>query len=95
MSCILLKQNYPSFEVIATDDSSSESTFEIMNKVKEETPDIADKLTILSTADYEKKPDDWFGKTWVSEKAFERSRGEIILFTDSDTNYSSPYTILT
>jgi chlorobactene glucosyltransferase len=91
----ILKQNYPSFEVIAIDDSSSDSTFEIMKKVKEETPDVADKLTILSTADYEKKPDDWFGKTWVSEKAFERSRGEIILFTDSDTNYSSPYTILT
>jgi chlorobactene glucosyltransferase len=89
------KQNYPSFEVIAIDDSSSDSTFEIMKKVKEETPEVADKLTILSTADYEKKPDDWFGKTWVSEKAFERSRGEIILFTDSDTNYSSPYTILT
>jgi cellulose synthase/poly-beta-1,6-N-acetylglucosamine synthase-like glycosyltransferase len=91
----ILKQNYPSFEVIAIDDSSSDSTFEIMKKVKEETPDVADKLTILSTADYEKKPDDWFGKIWVSEKAFERSRGEIILFTDSDTNYSSPYTILT
>ena len=63
----VLKQNYPSFEVIAIDDSSSDSTFEIMKKVKEETPDLADKLTILSTADYENKPDDWFGKTWVSE----------------------------
>ena len=50
-------------------------------------PGIADKLTILSTADYEKKPDDWFGKTWVSEKVYEKSRGEVILFTDADTYY--------
>ena len=90
----ILKQNYLSFEVIAIDDSSSDSTFEIMKKVKEKMPGISDKLTILSTADYEKKPDDWFGKTWVSEKAFEKSRGEVILFTDADTYYSSPYTIL-
>src|SRR5215207_8346456 len=40
----ILKQNYPSFEVIAIDDSSSDSTFEIMKKVKEETPDVGDKL---------------------------------------------------
>jgi chlorobactene glucosyltransferase len=91
----ILKQNYLSFEVIAIDDSSCDSTFEIMKKVKEKMPGISDKLTILSTADYEKKPDDWFGKTWVSEKAFEKSRGEVILFTDADTCYSSPYSLHT
>jgi cellulose synthase/poly-beta-1,6-N-acetylglucosamine synthase-like glycosyltransferase len=91
----ILKQNYPSFEVIAIDDSSCDSTFEIMKKVKQKMPGIADKLTILSTADYEKKPDDWFGKTWVSEKAFEKSIGEVILFTDADTYYSSPFSLHT
>jgi chlorobactene glucosyltransferase len=90
-----LKQNYLSFEVIAIDDSSCDSSFEIMKKVKEKMPGISDKLAILSTADYEKKPEDWFGKTWVSEKAFEKSRGELILFTDADTYYSSPYSLHT
>jgi chlorobactene glucosyltransferase len=91
----ILKQKYQSFEVIAIDDSSSDCTFEKMKKVKEENPELADKLTILSTADYEEKPYDLVGKTWVSEKAFEKSRGEIILFTDADTHYFNPFTICT
>ena len=36
----ILKQNYLSFEVIAIDDSSCDSTFEIMKKVKEKMPEF-------------------------------------------------------
>jgi cellulose synthase/poly-beta-1,6-N-acetylglucosamine synthase-like glycosyltransferase len=58
-------------------------------------PELAEKLTILSTVDYDLKPNDWCGKTWVSEKAFEKSKGDIILFTDADSYYLNPHTIFT
>src|SRR3954453_4699761 len=91
----ILNQNYPSFEVIAIDDSSSDSTLEKMKKIKEKMPELTEKLTILSNIDYDEKPDDWCGKTWVSEKAFEKSKGDVILFTDADSYYSNPNTIYT
>ena len=91
----ILNQNYPLFEVIAIDDSSSDSTLEKMKKIKEKMPELTEKLTILSNVDYDKKPDDWCGKTWVSEKAFEKSKGDVILFTDADSYYSNPNTIYT
>jgi chlorobactene glucosyltransferase len=90
----ILKQKYPSFEVIAIDDCSSDSTLDKMKKVKEDYPQLADKLTVLSSKDYKEKPDDWFGKPWVSEMAFEKSKGSIILFTDADSYYFNPYAIL-
>jgi chlorobactene glucosyltransferase len=66
-----------------------------MKKIKEKVPSVAEKLTILSNLDYDQKPNDWCGKTWVSEKAFEKSKGDIILFTDADSYYSNPSTIST
>src|SRR5262249_5791386 len=34
------------------------------------------------------KPDEWMGKNWACMKGFERSTGELLLFTDADTNHS-------
>lgn len=89
----LIKQDYPYFEIIAIDDHSSDNTFKIMQKVKEQNLQLGDRLTILSSHDYEARPDDWFGKPWVSEKAFEKSKGEIILFTDVDTYHFNNHAI--
>lgn len=90
----ILNQNYPNFEVIAIDDCSSDSTFDKMRKVKENYSEFADKLSVFSAVDYKRKPDDWFGKTWVSEKAFEKSKGDILLFTDADSYYFDRSAIL-
>src|SRR5919107_5844387 len=57
----ILRQKYPSFEVIAIDDSSSDSTLEKMKKIKEKKSEYSEKLTILSNLDYHEKPDDWCG----------------------------------
>jgi cellulose synthase/poly-beta-1,6-N-acetylglucosamine synthase-like glycosyltransferase len=69
----ILKRNYLSFEVIAIDDTSCDSSFEIMKKVKEKMPGISDKLTILSPADYEKKPDDGLVKHGYQKKHLKRA----------------------
>lgn len=86
----LLSQEYPYFEVIAIDDSSTDSTLKIMNDIKNKTSKKkmiglpTDKLKIVSLKD---KPDNWTGKTWASQQGYLQSKGDVLLFTDADTNY--------
>ena len=86
----LLSQDYPYFEIIAIDDNSTDSTLYIMNDIKNRTSKGGkiglpiDKLKIISLND---KPDNWTGKTWASQQGYLHSKGNILLFTDADTNY--------
>ena len=92
--CILslLGQNYPNFEVIAIDDNSTDNTLDIMQNIKSRETNLQAKtLMILSLTD---KPDDWTGKTWASQQGYLKSSGNVLLFTDADTYFSSTDTIL-
>src|SRR5918994_994601 len=86
----LLAQNYPNFEVIAIDDSSTDNTLKIMKEIERKILP-KNRLKIISL---NHKPDNWTGKTWASQQGYLQSRGSILLFTDADTYYSSKDTIL-
>ncbi|HEX6028198.1 MAG TPA: glycosyltransferase [Nitrososphaeraceae archaeon] len=86
----LLAQNYPNFEVIAIDDSSTDNTLKIMKEIEKKVLP-KNRLKIISLIH---KPDNWTGKTWASQQGYLQSSGSILLFTDADTNYNSKDTIL-
>ncbi|MFZ0513014.1 MAG: glycosyltransferase [Candidatus Nitrosopolaris sp.] len=78
----LLEQDYPSFEIVAVNDLSSDMTREIMNEYH-----IKDSKRI-SVINIERKPDDWVGKNWACYQGYLNSSGEVLVFTDADTVYS-------
>ena len=78
----LLSQDYDNYEVIAIDDSSTDKTLSIISKLSQE-----DHRLILVKSP--PRPDDWVGKNWACFQGYQKSSGEILLFTDADTVHRS------
>lgn len=74
----LLKQDYPDFKVVILDDRSTDQTGTILKEIQKSWP----SLTVLSG---QPGPADQTGKNWACTQLYQRSRGDLLLFTDADT----------
>ena len=77
----LLRQDYPNYEIIAIDDSSSDKTGEIIKGYSVSHSNIIH-------VDAGPKPKGWTGKNWACYQGYLKSSGDLILFTDADTTHS-------
>ena len=79
----LLKQDYPNLEIISVNDSSSDSTYEIMQAYRLQN---SDKMIVINAGP---SPEEWIGKNWACYQGYLNATGGIFLFTDADTTFSS------
>jgi len=77
----LIKQDYQNYEIIVIDDSSDDSTWKIISEYAK----TNSKIVPVSA---KPKPDRWVGKNWACMEGYHKSTGELLLFTDADTNHS-------
>jgi hypothetical protein len=77
----MLSLDYPRYEVIAVDDRSEDSTGAILAAAAARDPR-------LKPARVDSLPPGWLGKPHALERAFERSSGEWLVFTDADVHFA-------
>src|SRR5665647_1163422 len=76
----LLGQDYPDYEVIVYDDLSSDNTANILKRIGIDYPG----LKILSGTAV---PEGFTGKNWACAQLAQHARGDLLLFTDADTEF--------
>lgn len=77
----LLAQDYPNFQVIAVNDSSTDQTGRLMQE-------YSAKDSRILYIDAPPKPDGWAGKNWACYQGYLKSEGQILMFTDADTEHA-------
>jgi len=76
----LVIQDYQNYEIVAVNDCSTDATGEILHKLAAINSNR--KITIV---DLQHKPSGWVGKNWACFQGYQRSSGQLLLFTDADT----------
>ncbi len=77
----LFKQHYPGLEIVAVNDRSSDGTAPILQNLKS----IDARMSVVNV---EELPGGWIGKNHALWKGAMASKGEWILFTDADIQFS-------
>ncbi|MEX2284758.1 MAG: glycosyltransferase family 2 protein [Gemmatimonadota bacterium] len=77
----LVTSSYPHREIIVVDDDSTDSTGDIARAFAEREPG---QITVVNN---DPLPEGWVGKSWACWTGYQRSRGELLLFTDADTRH--------
>jgi chlorobactene glucosyltransferase len=76
----LLETRYPAVEVIVVNDHSSDDTARLARDAGGGDP----RLRVI---DNPSLPSGWFGKQWACTTGVDAARGELLLFTDADTEH--------
>ena len=74
----LLAQDYPDFEVLVLDDSSTDRTGDVLAALAQ----TDSRLRVLTGRPL---PEGWLGKHWACQQLADAATGELLLFTDADT----------
>jgi len=77
----LIKQDYENYEIVVIDDSSDDATGKIISE-------YAKKYSKIIPVSARPKPEGWMGKNWACMEGYRKATGELLLFTDADTNHS-------
>ncbi len=78
----LIKQDYDNYEIVTINDSSKDSTGDIIKKYSKKFPKVV-------FVDAKPKPDGWMGKNWACNEGYKKASGDLLLFTDADTVHTS------
>jgi len=78
----LIKQDYDNYEIVTINDSSNDTTGDIIKKYSEKFPKVI-------SVDAKPKPDGWMGKNWACIEGYKKASGDLLLFTDADTVHTS------
>lgn len=78
----LINQDYPNYEIIAINDSSTDRTEHLMWSYAK----TSSRIRIVNATPTLKG---WTGKNWACYLGYQQATGDIFLFTDADTVHSS------
>jgi cellulose synthase/poly-beta-1,6-N-acetylglucosamine synthase-like glycosyltransferase len=78
----LLAQDYGNYEIVAINDSSTDATGKIIQEYS-----ARDSRVVYVNAS--PKPEGWVGKNWACHQGYLASDGDLLLFTDADTEHAS------
>ena len=80
----LVSLDYPNFEVIIGDDSSTDDTKKLLMEEINKNP-IAFPIKLF---DVSQVPNGWTGRTWATYQLIKKAKGELMLITDADVRHS-------
>jgi glycosyltransferase involved in cell wall biosynthesis len=78
----LLNQKYSNIEIIVINDSSSDRTWDIIQRYAKTNEHSMAVINAGPT------PDGWIGKSWACYQGYLKATGDILMFTDADTIHS-------
>jgi chlorobactene glucosyltransferase len=75
----ILATTYRSFELLVVDDRSTDDTADIVEQLAADS-----RVRLINGTEL---PEGWYGKPWACLQGYRQSRGELLLFTDADTQH--------